>query len=89
MRLLYAKRWLGIGMQTMENLSIYFRRCHICETVIVQNKKIERCQHCQKFLAPFYYFDDQQSVIFSEDQLRPKVKEGQVKSLIGLTVYWS
>lgn len=71
----------------MESVSTYFRRCHICSTVTEQDKRVEQCQRCKKFLAPFYYFDDRKSFISSENQ--QKIKEGEIRPLMGLTVYWS
>ncbi len=68
----------------MGNVSTYFRRCHVCSTVTEQDKRVERCHHCQKSLAPFYYFDEKK---IGENQ--QKIKEGEIRPLIGLTAYWS
>ena len=35
---------------------IYIRRCHICGGVNeAPTTSIDKCQHCQKHLAPFYF----------------------------------
>lgn len=66
---------------------IYFRRCHICGGLNEhENEQIERCEHCGKALAPFYFFNE---IAHSSDPEKVvEVEEGEFQPIVGLTVYW-
>jgi len=68
---------------------IHFRRCHVCgRTTHRQGVLVKRCDHCHKSLAPFYYFDDRFTATQAEGTLRPKLVEGELRPIQGLTVFW-
>lgn len=67
----------------------HFRTCHVCGKTSHQEKDpIQKCQHCGKSLAPFFYFDDKYKVILSDTHKRPPVVKGEYLPIHGLTVYW-
>ena len=67
----------------------YFRRCHICGAMNEsEHAKVERCDHCNKGLAPFYYFDDRFTAVQGDLSLRPPLLQSEYFPIQGLTVYW-
>lgn len=68
---------------------VHIRKCHVCGTINEDEKEpITKCSHCQKSLAPFFYFDDKVKVVLSDTHLRPPLMEGEFSPIHGLTVYW-
>tara|TARA_B100001121_G_C18436307_1_gene501624 strand:- start:248 stop:634 length:387 start_codon:yes stop_codon:yes gene_type:complete len=69
-----------------------FRRCHVCgKTSEVKGNmqmSLDRCLHCKKAFAPFYYYDDFSKPIFSEGLERPPLMIGEWPAIQGLTAYW-
>jgi len=68
---------------------VFFRRCHMCgETNHKEGDRIERCEHCGKSLAPFYYFDERLVSTLGDKSLRAIPLEGEYSPIQGLTAYW-
>ena len=68
---------------------VHFRRCHMCgEINHVEGAKVEKCSHCHRSLAPFYYYDDRYSSIPSIDEPRPDYEGQEYYPILGLTAYW-
>ena len=69
--------------------SLYFRRCHFCGKISHRlGEQVLRCDHCQKSLSRFYFYDDRLTTIYGDITLRPPVVNGEVRPIQGLTVYW-
>ncbi|MEO0335085.1 MAG: hypothetical protein AAF202_01735 [Pseudomonadota bacterium] len=67
----------------------HYRKCHVCGSVNEQEKEpVQKCHHCGKSLAPFFYFDDKYKVILSDMHRRPPVIIGEYLPIHGLTAYW-
>jgi rRNA maturation endonuclease Nob1 len=72
-----------------ESTRTHFRRCHICGTVTEnEGKAVQRCTHCGKAMAPFYFFDEDKVDALSESDPRPVVLPGLRSPVRGLTAYW-
>ncbi|MCM2354733.1 MAG: hypothetical protein NDI63_14030 [Pseudobdellovibrio sp.] len=87
---------------TQETEHIHFRRCHVCGTMNERaNSLVDRCDSCNKALAPFVFFDEQRALGVSDET--PKEEPSKRASTIkitrlatetiyppiwGLTVYW-
>ncbi|MBX7232628.1 MAG: hypothetical protein K1X29_11135 [Bdellovibrionales bacterium] len=70
--------------------SAHYRRCHLCGAVSTQfSHPVDKCQHCHKSWAPFYYFDDRLTKVSSDLSLREGSIEQEFPPLQGLTVYWN
>ncbi len=67
----------------------YLRRCHVCGDVTEANSPIKYCEHCQKPMATFCYFNEQEVEPFSENKERPRYKGIQIMPVIGLSAYWN
>ncbi len=77
---------------------MYLRRCHICGEVCECEGYIpEKCLHCGKSLAPFYYFDEAKAlglirevdVDLSEEHYKTTALPlTNYPCLRGLTVIW-
>ena len=66
----------------------YLRKCHVCGHVNESHDEVDRCLHCKKPLAPFFYFKSKEIIPLSDYQLRPQLMEGQYLPIRGLTAYW-
>lgn len=72
-----------------KTLSCYLRRCHICESVTeALGGPVARCCNCQKPMAPFYFFDDFSSPVYSDSEVRPDWLVGERRALYGFTASW-
>lgn len=68
---------------------IHYRRCHVCGSVNMKDgDPVDRCSHCNKSLAPFFYFNDRFKVVLGDETLRPPMMEGEYSPIQGLTAYW-
>ena len=72
---------------------LYFRRCHICQSITERTgKPVSHCHHCKKPMAPFCFFNEWEVSIHSDDQLRPREfsEEGvdPLHPVRGLSAYW-
>ena len=70
---------------------LHFRRCHHCFGVSeTEGAQIERCSHCEKPMAPFYFFNDAEVMPLSESELRPadERRSGERVPVRGFTAYW-
>lgn len=66
-----------------------FRRCHVCGLVTHKEQSLlQRCGHCKKAFAPFFYYDDFTKPVLSEDLERPPLLKGEWPPIQGLTAYW-
>ena len=73
----------------MDNKKLHMRRCHMCGDVTHSEEfPITQCLHCGKAMAPFFYFDDEHKVVWTDFQLRPPRLEGEYHPILGLTVSW-
>jgi hypothetical protein len=73
----------------MQGKGIHFRRCHVCGEVNSRlGEHIERCRHCNKPIAPFYFFDEHQVEVYSENRERPSHENGERSPILGLTAIW-
>ena len=69
--------------------TVHFRRCHVCGCLSsVREGKVEQCQHCERVLAPFFYFDDRFTVVYGDERIRPQNLENEYVPILGLTVHW-
>ena len=69
--------------------SIHVRRCHVCgEISEKEHKHVDRCEHCGKPMAPFFYFDETTTIAPSDDDLLPQVKDNEYWPIWGLTAIW-
>ncbi len=75
---------------SMNKGSVHYRRCHVCGNVTWGDghNKVTQCYHCEKPLAPFYYFDDGISPVFGDETLRPPLINNEFRPLLGFTAYW-
>lgn len=77
---------------------VHVRRCHICGRVSERGgEPVERCTHCGKHMAPYYFFDEQCVRVYSdvdprpsEDTLRrrPEGSADTHRPVRGFTVIW-
>lgn len=69
--------------------SVFFRRCHVCDVVTEkEGEMVNRCGHCGKAMAPFYFFEDEKVQPLSEHDFRPPRQSGGRFPVRGLTAYW-
>ena len=76
--------------------TIHVRRCHKCGGVTEKaGASVDRCEHCGKPIAPFYFFDDFQVEAFADNGLRPGrefTQPGQAATercpLLGFSAIW-
>lgn len=66
----------------------FLRKCHVCGHVNQSDVDVDRCGHCRKALAPFFYFDAKKVLPLSDYQIRPVPFAGEYLPIRGLTVYW-
>ena len=71
---------------------LHFRRCHLCSGISESEEApVDRCAHCGKPMAPFYFFNDAEVMPLSESETRPpddRRAPGERKPVIGFTAYW-
>lgn len=71
---------------------IHIRRCHVCGEVNEADEKlVQKCEHCGKTLAPFYYFDESKLMGLDQSpqrEISSKLPLKQYPPLWGLTAYW-
>ncbi len=72
----------------MAHQSLHFRRCHVCGAVTERKDPVDRCEHCGKFISPFFYFDEK-SITVEDEKGALAPTQGHVRPLIGLAAYWS
>ena len=78
----------------IESQRMHLRRCHLCDTVTEQHgEHVTKCDGCGKSMAPFYFFNDEQVVIFTDHDTRPESPELTRLSkerlpIRGLTAFW-
>ena len=71
----------------MQQLRAY-RRCHVCGNTCEAPRQVRKCETCGKAFAPFYYFDDHNTPVQNEGNLRSNESEGHWRPIQGLTAYW-
>lgn len=72
-----------------ETKSTHFRRCHICGEVTEKiGATVNRCGHCGKTMAPFYFFEEERVQPLSEHEFRPPRQDGGRFPVRGLTAFW-
>lgn len=74
-----------------KKVRLHIRRCHLCDGVTeCESDPVNRCQHCGKSIAPFYFFDDYEVTPLSDVEMRPgdERKTGQRSPLRGFSAYW-
>jgi len=70
-------------------LAMHYRRCHICNEVTeVESGTVKSCGSCGKVMAPFFFFEESETPIASEFELRPTYTLGKHPPVRGLTAYW-
>jgi hypothetical protein len=68
---------------------LHIRRCHICEGVTESDEGIvDRCEHCGKNMAPFFFFDEKKVEPQDEAEIRTPWYGVDRKPIQGLTAYW-
>ena len=70
---------------------LHIRRCHLCHGVTEnEDCPVDRCQHCGKPMAPFYFFNEAEVAPLSESELQPTpiLRSGERKPIRGFTAYW-
>lgn len=75
-------------MNAKANNSLFYRRCHICDSVTGGREPVLKCGACGKHMAPFFFFDVRQSLIYSDLPLDRNKSTDKYKPIEGLTVYW-
>ena len=65
----------------MDDISfVHVRRCHVCDKVTEKNEsQVNRCDHCGKNLAPYYFFDESATKVYSVDETLPVEERTLVK----------
>lgn len=81
-----------------ERVIVHVRRCHICDHVNERDgQSVDRCGHCGKILAPYYFFDEQNVHVYSDveqrptleqTRARPKEQPGEHRPLRGFSAVW-
>jgi hypothetical protein len=70
---------------------LHIRRCHLC-TGVTENEgaPVDKCLHCGKPMAPFYFFDELDVTPLSDAEVRveAQLKAGQRTPVRGFTAYW-
>ena len=69
----------------------HIRRCHVCGTVNeLKNAAIHQCTHCEKHLAPFYYFDESGLQGISDNGIEMSLWKlaSTYHPIWGLSMYW-
>jgi hypothetical protein len=74
--------------KSVEVRKLHVRVCHVCNHTNEAEEQVDRCQHCGKVYPPFFYFSDEHAPVFSDNELRPPMIEGEMAPLRGLTVVW-
>ena len=70
---------------------LHIRRCHLCAGVTEnESAPVDRCTHCGKSMAPFYFFDDVSVSPLSDVDVRSTelCHAGQRVPVRGFTAYW-
>lgn len=69
---------------------IHIRRCHVCGSVNEGHEHpVQKCTHCSKHLAPFYYFDESKVEPLSADlSVSEQLPAEGYGPLRGFTVFW-
>jgi hypothetical protein len=76
---------------TKKAVRVHIRRCHLCSGVTeAEGALVERCRHCGKTMAPFYFFNEVEVQPWSEAEMRMPVilNWGERKPVRGLTAVW-
>ena len=71
--------------------TVHIRRCHVCGDVSERvGASVDRCEHCGKPIAPFYFFDDFLVPSYSDYGTRPDEEEtvGERLPVRGFTAIW-
>lgn len=76
-------------MSQDQETRLHIRRCHRCGSVTERvGALVSRCEHCDKPLVPFFYYDDFKTIPLSEDVPRPPQTPGDDAPVRGLTSTW-
>lgn len=83
-------------MSRRKKISIVFhyRRYHICGTLNeLENGFVNQCEKCKKYFAPFYFFEESEIPIVSDDPNSSEQKNTVTGSsgyrpLTGISFYW-
>lgn len=68
---------------------IHIRRCHACGHVNQNHQtNVDRCESCDKALAPYYFFNEKTAIVYSDFTLRPPLAKNEIAPLLGLSSYW-
>lgn len=68
---------------------LHLRRCHVCSHLSETNSgRVVSCDGCGRMLAPFFFFEESEAEIFTENQPRPLPRSGERMPVIGFTVFW-
>ena len=74
---------------------VHVRRCHICgEMNEAKGALVDKCPHCGKHLAPFYYYNELLAMqLMSREEADREYKSSVLPlrdypPLKGLVVYW-
>jgi hypothetical protein len=79
---------------TEKELTLHVRRCHICNTVNESSEKcVDRCQNCNKALAPFVFCEStyQHQIEKLSQQVFMNNTSGLkaiYPPLLGIALYW-
>jgi len=74
-----------------KKIRLHIRRCHLCNGVTeCEDNVVDRCLHCGKHMAPFYFFNEMEVTPLSDFDLRmpPCLKAGERIPVRGFTAYW-
>ncbi len=73
----------------MANKPHYLRRCHLCGHITENSEdRVDKCEHCGKHMAKYYYYDEQSAPIFADNLLRPPYLKNEYQALLGISVVW-
>lgn len=68
---------------------VFFRLCHCCNQISSQVRTIDKCRHCDKSFAKFFFFDEHSVAVYSDSQARPQLLAGRMEPIRGLSAVWT
>ncbi len=77
---------------------VHIRRCHICNKISEsETQKIERCEACGKYLAPFMFCNDPSDNAETASVVQDRTRTSQAPKsflkteyppILGISLYW-
>lgn len=68
---------------------VHIRRCHVCGGITESDGEVvNKCCHCGKSMAPFYFFNEAETPPATDCELRHPPVPGDRSPVRGLTAIW-